>query len=158
MSTGAITQLILQWAADAPSFDTDMVAIDEAKDAVVFWHCGKAPLSFADPSARPAATIHSNRQLPLLWEFPLKPGPVTLARLSVADGDYRLVVGRGEMLRGAVSFSGTSGRCRMGRPAKEFMARVLAEGLEHHVALVYGNHLPVLKKLASLLRLPVVEL
>lgn len=155
---GAITQLIMQWVAGAPSFDTDMVAVDEDNDAVICWHCGKAPLSFADPTVTPVATIHSNRRLPLLWEFPLKPGPVTIARLSAASGEFRFVLTTGEMLRGEPSFSGTSGRCRMRQPAKEFMAAVLQEGLEHHVTLAYGEHLSTLKKVAGLLRLPTLEL
>ena len=35
----------------------------------------------ADPAVGVAATVHSNRKLPLLFEFPLKPGRITLARL-----------------------------------------------------------------------------
>jgi L-fucose isomerase-like protein len=37
-------------------------------------------------------------------EFPLKPGRVTMARLSEASGEYRLVVGGGEMIRAPLSF------------------------------------------------------
>jgi L-fucose isomerase-like protein len=155
---GVVTQWILQTIAGAPAFDTDMVAVDDTDNAVVFWHCGKAPLSLADPHTTPRATIHSNRQMPLLWEFPLKPGPVTLARLSAATGEYRLVLAKGEMLRGEKSFTGTSGRCHFERPAREFLERILAEGLEHHMALVYGDHLSVLRILARQLGLPVLEL
>ncbi len=155
---GVITQWILQSVAGAPAFDTDMVAFDEAADAVVFWHCGKAPLSLAGPEGKPQATIHSNRKLPLLWEFPLKPGTVTLARLSAATGDYRLTIAKGEMLRAEKSFTGTSGRCRFAQPARRFLERILAEGLEHHMALVYGDHLSTLRLLARQLDLPVLEL
>ena len=35
-------------------------------------------------------------------EFPLKPGRVTVARLSEADGDYRLIVGRGSGQRSGI--------------------------------------------------------
>jgi L-fucose isomerase-like protein len=155
---GVLTQWILQTIAGTPAFDTDIVAFDDATDSVVFWHCGKAPLSLADPQEKPRATIHSNRQLPLLWEFPLKPGPVTLARLSAATGNYRLTIAKGEMLRAEKSFTGTSGRCRFERPAREFMETILAEGLEHHMALVYGDHLSTLRALARRLDLPVLEL
>jgi L-fucose isomerase-like protein len=155
---GIVTQLVLQQVAEAPVFDTDIVATNEELDGVVFWHCGKAPLSMADPEQRPLATVHSNRRIPLLMEFPLKPGPVTLARLSAATGEYRLVVGTGEMVRAAKSFTGTSGVCRFGKPAKEFMEHILEEGLEHHVALAYGEHATTLRTLAKLLELPVLEL
>lgn len=155
---GAITQLILQWISGDAAFDSDLVNFDLEANTAVLWHCGKAPLSMADPEFRPRATIHSNRHLPLLMEFPLKPGTVTLARLSEATGDYRLVVGRGEMQRAPVSYSGTSGVVRFERPAREVLDTLLSEGLEHHLALTYGDHVETLLALARLLDLPVLRL
>jgi L-fucose isomerase-like protein len=155
---GTITQLVLQWISGEPAFGTDVVSFNLEDDTVVVWHCGLAPLSMADPQVRPRATIHSNRQLPLLMEFPLKPGRVTLARLSEATGDYRLVVSSGEMLRAPMSFSGTSGVLRFDRPARRVLDTMLAEGLEHHLSLTYGDHMPALLALAKMLELPVLYL
>lgn len=81
---GTITQLILQWISGEPAFGTDLVSVDVAEDVTVLWHCGLAPLTMADPTVRPRGTIHSNRRLPLLMEFPLKPGRVTLAQIGRA--------------------------------------------------------------------------
>lgn len=155
---GTVTQLILQWLSGEPAFGTDLVAIDGGRDGVIVWHCGLAPLSMADPAVRPRGTIHSNRQLPLLIEFPLKPGRVTVARLSEATGGYRLVIGGGEMVRAPLSFSGTSGVLRFDRPAAEVLGTLLAEGLEHHVSLTYGDHREALLALAEMLDLPVLHL
>jgi L-fucose isomerase-like protein len=154
---GTITQLILQWISGEPAFGTDVVSFDLEDDTVVVWHCGLAPLAMADPEVRPRATIHSNRQLPLLMEFPLKPGRVTLARLSEATGDYRLVVGSGEMLRAPLSFSGTSGVLRFDQPARQVLDTLVSKGLEHHVALTYGDQVPALLALARMLDLPVLR-
>jgi L-fucose isomerase-like protein len=112
----------------------------------------------ADPSSQPRATIPSNRKLPLLMEFPLKPGRVTVARLSEATGEYRLVVAGGEMLHAPMSFTGTSGLLRFDRPAVEVLDSMLSEGLEHHISLTYGNHVPALLALARMLDLPVLYL
>lgn len=155
---GTITQLMLQWLSGEPTFGTDVVSFDLGEDSAVVWHCGLAPLSMADPSTRPRGTVHSNRNLPLLMEFPLKPGRVTVARLSEVNGDYRLVVGSGEMLRAPMSFTGTSGVLRFDRPASEVLDVVLGEGLEHHVSLTYGDHVPALLALAEMLALPVLRL
>ena len=155
---GTLTQLILQWISDEPAFGTDVVSFDLDDDTVAVWHCGLAPLSMADPQVRPRATIHSNRQLPLLMEFPLKPGRVTIARLSEATGDYRLVVSSGEMLRAPMSFTGTSGLLRFDRPAREVLDVMMKEGLEHHISLTYGNHVPALLALGRNLKLPVLRL
>jgi L-fucose isomerase-like protein len=155
---GTITQLILQILSDEPAFGTDVVSFEVDENFAVIWHCGLAPLSMADPSVKPRGTIHSNRLLPLLMEFPLKPGRVTVARLSEADGNYRLVVGGGEMLRAPLSFSGTAGVLRFDRPAAQVLDTILREGLEHHVALTYGDVVPELLALARILDLPVLQI
>jgi L-fucose isomerase-like protein len=155
---GAVTLIMLQWLSDQPAFLTDMVSVDPARDALVLWHCGLAPLSMADPEKEKRVTIHSNRNLPLLMEFPLKPGPVTVARLSEATGDYRLVIGSGEMIRAPQPFSGTSGLLRFDQPADQIIKTILQEGLEHHISITYGNYLPELCALAKMFDIPILKL
>jgi L-fucose isomerase-like protein len=156
---GTITQLILQWLSGEQAFGTDVVGFDTARDEAVIWHCGLAPLSMADPSSRPRATIHSNRKLPLLMAFALKPGRVTIARLTQAgDGAYRLVIGGGQMLAAPMSFTGTSGVLRFDRPAGDVLDIIMREGLDHHISLTYGDHVPALLALADMLELPVLRL
>jgi L-fucose isomerase-like protein len=155
---GTVTQLVLQWISGEPAFGTDLVSFDLEEDTAVLWHCGLAPLTMADPSIAARGTVHSNRRLPLLMEFPLRPGRVTVARLSQATGDFRLVLGGGEMLRAPMSFTGTSGVMRFDHSASDVLDVVLGEGLEHHVSLTYGNHMPVLLALAEMLALPVLRL
>ena len=155
---GTITQLILQWISGEPAFGSDLVAFDVAADEAVLWHCGLAPLSMADPAVKPGATIHSNRQKPLLMQFPLKPGRVTIARLSEATGEFRLVIGGGEMLQAPPAFSGTSGTMRFDSGAAAVMDAIMREGLEHHVSLAYGDHQDALASLARMLGLSVYRL
>ena len=155
---GTLTQLILQGMSGEPTFGSDLVHIDKDKDIAVLWHCGLAPLSMADPTVKPRGTIHSNRKLPFLMEFPLKPGRVTIARVSEASGDYRLVVGSGEIRRAPLSFSGTSGILQFDRPVSDVLDTIMNEGLEHHVSMTYGEVAPELIALAKMLGLPVVPL
>ncbi len=154
---GTVTQLLLQTLADAPAFGTDMVAVDFDKDSMALWHCGLAPFSMADPAVQAHGGIHSNRRVPLVMEFPLKPGPVTIARLSQATGELRLVLAQGEMLSSPKPFSGTSGTLRLSSPVRDFLDVLMREGLEHHVSLVYGNYLKELQVFASLVGLPVLN-
>jgi L-fucose isomerase-like protein len=155
---GTISQLVLQWLSGGPAFGSDLVSIDVDEDIAVLWHCGLAPLSMADTTVRPRGTIHSNRNLPLLMEFPLKPGKVTVARLSESNGSYRLGIGSGEILRAPLSFSGTSGALRFDRPVSEVLDTILKEGMEHHISMTYGSHVPALRALANMLDLPLVRL
>jgi L-fucose isomerase-like protein len=155
---GTVTQIMLQAISDAPTFDCDVVSVDGEQDQVVIWHCGKAPLSMADPTVQPEGGIHSNRKVPLVMEFPLKPGRITAARVSQVNGRLTLVVCGGQMLAAPKSFSGTSGVVRFDRPAAAVLDTILGEGLEHHLAITYGDYVPVLVALAGLLELPVLNL
>ena len=155
---GAVTGLLLQAITDSPSFMADLLDVDRKEDSAVIWHCGLAPLSMADPDEKPRAAIHSNRRLPLLGEFALAPGRVTLARLSQSCGLLRLVVAGGEMLKAPRSFSGTCGVLRFDRPAGDVLDMILEEGIEHHYGLAYGDCRAVLRAIAERLSLPFLDL
>ncbi len=155
---GAVTSLLLQAISDAPPFMADLVDVDREKDSAVVWHCGLAPVSLADPEQKPRAGIHSNRRMPLLGEFALAPGRVTLARLSQSRGLLRLAIAGGEMLRAPQSFSGTSGVVRFERPAGDVLDTILEEGVEHHYSIAYGDCRDPLRAIAQKLSLPLLEL
>ncbi|MFO1149246.1 MAG: hypothetical protein U1E62_12805 [Alsobacter sp.] len=155
---GALTAMLLQEAAGEPGWLVDIVDMDAAGDSAVFWHCGSAPLAMADETTPPRAQIHSNRRMPLLAEFTLKPGRITVARLSQARNELRLVLAGADVVRAPMSFTGTSGVVRFDRPARSVMASLLDEALEHHVAFAYGEHRDVLRAVAGRLGLPVLEL
>lgn len=155
---GALTSLLLQKIAGAPAFLTDLVDLDEADDTGVVWHCGQAPLSMADPDAKPRAAIHNNRRMPLLYEFPLKPGRVTFFRLSQAKGRPMAVIGGGEMLKRPLAFNGTSGVVRFDSGSRTVLERIMGAALEHHMALAYGDHRAALEGAAAELGLPVFTL
>jgi L-fucose isomerase-like protein len=148
----------LLFGADAPPLMADLVAADPVEDTSVLWHCGLAPLSMADPAERPRAGIHSNRRLPLLGEFALRPGRVTLARLSRSRGQTRLAIGGGRMLGAPKSFSGTSGVIRFDERAGDVLDRILEEGLEHNQSFAYGDFRPELRAVAERLSLRALEL
>lgn len=154
---GSLSALMLQEMAGEPSWMADLVAVDLADDTGVFWHCGLAPLSMCDPEAQPEATIHSNRKMPLLHQFPLKPGVFTFARISQAGGNEKLVLGTGEFLRRPMAFTGTSGVFRLHRPLRDVLDTIMDEGLEHHYAIAYGDHRAALIETGAALGLPVLE-
>ena len=157
---GNITGLVLSWLADAPSFVADLVDLDTdtTTNTGVVWHCGLAPFDMADPESTPVATIHSNRRKPLLSEFPLKPGRVTIARFSQSKGRHRLTIGGGEMLRRPLPFSGTAGVLRFDTPVDGVLQTIMSEGLEHHYGLVYADVRGELRALANEIGIPVIEL
>ena len=155
---GAFSALLLQELAGAPAWMADLVDLDFDDDTGVLWHCGLAPLSMCDPQATPEATIHTNRKMPLLHQFPLKPGEITIARLSQARNETKLVIGHAHFVRAPMAFTGTSGVLQFDSGADAFFETVIAEGLEHHYALAYGDFRPALRAVGAALDLPVLEL
>lgn len=155
---GAATLMLLQKITGEAVFLTDLVDLDVDDDTGVIWHCGQAPISMADPEFRARATIHTNRKMPLLFEFPLKPGRVTFFRLSQARGRTMAVIGGGEMLQRPMAFTGTSGVVRFDNGARNTLESVMGAALEHHMALVYGDHRNALRAVARQLDIPVLEI
>ncbi|MGI9393340.1 MAG: L-fucose/L-arabinose isomerase family protein [Boseongicola sp.] len=155
---GALSQLVLQETAQAPVFLSDVVDIDATDNTGVFWHCGQAPYSMRDPEVHAEATIHTNRKQPLLYQFPLKPGPVTFMRVSQAFGRKQMVLGFGEMLRCPMAFTGTSGVIQFARDAGEVLNDLISGGIEHHIAIAYGDHRETLRGVAGVMQLPLLEL
>lgn len=153
---GAVTQAMLQKIADAPVFLADLVDMDVADDTGVVWHCGQAPLSMTEDEA--FATVHTNRKQALLYEFTLKPGRVTFFRLSQSLGSTKIILATGEMLKREMAFTGTSGVVRFDNGTKAVLRDVMNSGLEHHMALAYGDHGDAIRGLAAGMDLPILEL
>ncbi|MGL5447313.1 MAG: L-fucose/L-arabinose isomerase family protein [Rhabdaerophilum sp.] len=155
---GALTTLLLSEAAGEPGWLVDIVDMDEASDTGVFWHCGSAPLSMRDPKVGARAQIHSNRKMPLLAEFTLKPGRITIARLTQARNGLALVLGAGDVISAPMAFTGTSATVRFDGGVAQARDVLIGEMLEHHVAMVYGDHRATLEAWAALKGLPVMDL
>ena len=155
---GAATLVLLQRLSGEAVFLVDLVDLDARDDSGVVWHCGQAPVSMADPEVGMRGTVHTNRRQALLYEFPLKPGRVTFFRLSHAFNSPKMVMAGGEMLRRPLAFAGTSGVVRFDRPAQAVLKDIMDTGMEHHMALAYGDHPGKLESLAASLDLPLVDL
>jgi len=112
----------------------------------------------ADSQPKPTATVHTNRVMPLLYEFTLKPGRVTFARLSQARGKVQLIISGGEMLQRDMAFTGTSGVVKFDCGAAQLLPKIIRSGLEHHMGLVYGDLREELRASAAALDIPVLEI
>jgi len=155
---GTLGTRLLQELAGSPAMLADIVDMDASSDTTVLWHCGLAPLSMRDPDTPAEATVHANRRKPLLNQFALKPGRVTVARLSQAMPELTLVIGRGVMVQAPRPFAGTAGTVKLDGGTKAWRDRLIGAGIEHHVSFVYGDVKDGLLSVAAKLGLPVIDL
>jgi hypothetical protein len=154
---GAVTMLVLGWLGESRPFLADLVDVDPGDDTAAVWHCGVAPADVAAAGTLHAG-VHPNRGMPLVQELALKPGRATVARFSLSRGVLRLVLGGVDVLDAAGPYQGSGGVVRFDRPVGEVLRTIVDEGLDHHLALVYGDVCGPLRAIADELGLPVVEL
>ena len=119
---------------------------------------GAGEATGSDMRPRAAPTVHTNRRMALLYEFALRPGRVTLARISQARGRHQMVITGAEMLERPMAFTGTSGVLRFDTPIAGVLEGLIGAGVEHHLALAYGDHRQHCREVAAELGLPVLSL
>jgi L-fucose isomerase-like protein len=135
-----ITTYVLNRLAGTPAFNFDITAYLAEEGAIQFAHCGAAAPSLAGDAKRALVRVHMRTGTGATVEFPFPEGTATLAKLlRPSDGKWRLfvarcrVIGTGDEVRGSVA------TVRPEPTAKAFLATMMREAVEHHVALVYGD-------------------
>lgn len=137
---GSISMYILQELSEGNApYLGDMVHVDESSNSVVFWHCGAGAYSLAHPDQGAKPGVHPNRKLGFTMEFGLKPGQVTVFRVSYTPEGYRLLVMRGNALDTPQRFNGTSVEVELETDVTETVQELVEEGMEPHYALVYAD-------------------
>lgn len=154
---GALSMRLMQSLAGRPAFLADLVDVDVANDRLAFWHCGVAPPSLADPEGGVRLEQHPNRQVPLVYDFGIVRGPITIARLSQGPDSLRLVVGEGHVIDGQ-PFVGTSCVMQLATSARSALDVVFDHGLEHHFALVPGHYRRLVEHVAADLGASVIRI
>ncbi|MCH2477615.1 MAG: hypothetical protein MK218_06620 [Gammaproteobacteria bacterium] len=154
---GGISCNILNQINDRPSLLVDIVDVDKADNSLVFWHCGLAPISMAKEGTAKSG-IHSNRKKPLLHDFSLKAGEITIFRVSKARNKLQFFVLKGTVIDRPNSFSGTSGVISLGHDSAHKAEQMFKGGLEHHVAFTYGDVSDQLFRLGNQMDIPTYTL
>jgi L-fucose isomerase-like protein len=136
--TGGITQLILYWLTGIPPFNGELSAI--LPDAIQLWHCGAAPTKLA--SGWHDIHIRDNSQVGggVEVEFPLKPGRVTLAKLTrPMGGKCSMLIATANAVEVSPRMRGNLANIRLDVPIKKFVDAMVNEGVEHHIIVAYGD-------------------
>jgi len=135
-----VTTHLLSQLADAPAFSFDITGYLEEEGAIQFAHCGAANAALAADPRKAVLRRHMRAGTGVTLEFGFKEGTVTLAKLLLpAGGRTRLFVARGQVVPTGERVRGSVATVRPEPSAAVFLDKMLREGVEHHVALVYGD-------------------
>lgn len=161
---GAVTMLLLEALGAGTTYLVDTVDVEEQAGIVRLWHCGSAATSLAADPTDATQFVHCNRKIGVAGNFPLKPGQVTMARLTEDVGSaggsgagLRLLIARGESLPAPNRFQGNTATVRLDNPAGAFVDALVTHGFPHHTVLAWTDVRPALRATADHLGIPVVE-
>lgn len=140
---------------------TEFYAMDFDEDFLLMGHDGPFHLAIAEgrPILRGLGLYHGKRGYGVSVEARVKLGPVSLlAMTQTADGNLKLLSAQGESVPGPTLHIGnTNSRIRFTGGMHDFVTRWCMEAPTHHCALGVGHVQPVIRRIASLLKLPCVE-
>jgi len=148
---GSLT-LMLEYALSGTTpWMADFVNLIQKNDTLLFWHCGNGPYDLSNGKPKIEQVFGGLAQV-----NSLKAGTATVCRLNSIRGEFTLHAGVGEVVQGDPLLKGTNLTIRMKGGNMKFVESLLANGIPHHNALVYGDYLEELKEFASLMKIPIV--
>ena len=159
---GTVTMLLLEALGSGTTYLVDTVDLDAARNVVRLWHCGSAATALAADPQDATQFVHCNRKIGVAGNFPLRTGPVIMARLT-EDPDpasrtgLRLLLAAGESIPEPNRFQGNTAAVRLDTPADEFVAGLVTGGFPHHTVLAWTDVRPALRAAADLYDIAVIE-
>ena len=141
---------------------TEYYAMDFNDDVVLMGHDGPGHIEIAQgkTKVRPLKVYHGKVGRGLSVEMSVKHGPVTLLSVvQTVDGRLLLLVAHAESVAGPIlEIGNTNSRYRFSIGSRRFINEWNAQGPAHHCAVGLGHIADKIKKLGSLLNLPVVQI
>lgn len=141
---------------------TEYYAMDFDDDLLLMGHDGPFHLGIAEgrPILRGLGLYHGKRGYGVSVEAKVKLGPVTLlAFTQTADGRLKMLVSQGESVPGpTLAIGNTNSRIKFASSVADWVNRWCMAGPTHHCALGVGHQLRTIRRIATLLKLELVEI
>lgn len=168
---GALTMLI-QYKASLetvpPHFIDWTIMHPNLPNVFLAWHCGNAPPLLACPHYPSTLTYHSgyykSRGIKCYGTLDtvIKPGEVTICRLTEHEGQFKMLITKGEIieLNDAVSKEALkpgSGAWVKVDDLEKLYKTIALEGFVHHASMIHGDYAESIKQACSILNIKIVE-
>ncbi|NLX98516.1 MAG: hypothetical protein GXY83_20345 [Rhodopirellula sp.] len=160
---GTVSMMMAKFLSGRPAMFADFIAIDDARNEGLAWHCGSAPTCLMAEGAAnhlaKHATADGGGKRGVTVNFPIEGrGPVTMARLGVGPRGLRLFLVGGESVPPTANLPGNCWAVRFAAPVRRVVDVIIGEGLEHHTVLVHADIRDDLRRLARRLDLEVLDI
>lgn len=162
---GALTMLAQYRASletTPPHFIDWTIQHQKKEDVFLAWHCGNAPPSLVCKGCGITTGIH-----PILCkqlgeectmgtaEFQLRPGVVTLCRLSESGGKFKMLITGGEIIQTKDRLRGSWSWVKV-PDLKKLYGTLVNEGFTHHASMTHGDYAQVIKDACKFLKVEAV--
>jgi L-fucose isomerase-like protein len=157
---GVVTMLLMEQLGSGTTYLVDTVDLDADANVVRLWHCGSAATALAADPGDARQFVHCNRKLGVAGNFPLRTGPVILARLTEdpsRPGHLRLLLAAGESVPEPNRFQGNTAAVRLDGDATRFLTGLVTGGFPHHTVVGWTDVRPQLRTAADQLGIAVVD-
>lgn len=154
---GALSMLVQYRAAREevpPHFIDWTIQHRDDPSMLLAWHCGNAPACLARESGETAlrSRFDMTGEGPVapsdaqagLYQFQLRPGPVTFCRLAEYDGAWKMLIARGVIVPSEETLPGTWSWVRV-RDHAGLYRLLVEEGFIHHASMIHGDQAEALK-------------
>ena len=148
---GALAMLVSYQAAlgtTVPHFVDWTIQHRQDPNRLLAWHCGNAPPCLARDPSRVALRSRRDMKgvLPVgegdpqagLFQFQVRPGPVTFCRLAEYDGHWKMLIASGQIVPSEEVLAGTWAWVEVKDHAKLYRTLV-EEGFIHHASMIHGD-------------------
>lgn len=154
---GTVTMMAGKMLSRQAPFLADFIAADRETNLAHFWHGGCAAAELAAEPGQRALHSHFAGGKGITAGFTLRPGRVTVFRISSLNGTYRLFVEGGEALATEPLVKGALMKLRFDRPVDQILDLIVEHGIEHHYCVIYGDYAADLLALAHWKQLSVIH-
>ena len=159
---GAVSMLMLKYAAQRNTMLMDLVAFDEKDDSVQMWHCGPASPEFANDDGCCLDCFYENMGGTVsrrngVHDMTFRAGEATIMRMT--EDCTKMFVSTGVFDSEKTTYFGSGGWLNQLTLADEpinavdFIETIMSAGIPHHYPIVYGDMSDVMLEIASWLNL-----
>jgi len=157
---GAVTMVINYMLGSEVPFFCDFITYDESNNTGIVWHCGAASSTLCRENCKGKLSLHGSidggNKKGVIYEFPLKDGPVTFCNFGEGKNGHRLLVTTGNAFETQQIIKGNPLNVKFDCNVKELINTIIYQGFSHHYVLVHSNIISELQELCSLLDIEVV--
>ena len=142
--TSALAMKILYELSGKPVNNTDLLYLDDAKNTILFAHCGSSGFSIAggEIELAPVRLAESG----VCCKFVMAPGKVTALNLCGHGDKFRMSVLVGDAIPCGMEFPGNPVVIRFDQKVEDINEWIMKNGIGHHWMVGYGDWSDILEK------------